>query len=709
MHHKALHPFSHCAVYCYLNPVCGMAFVRGQYALLFPNTAAGATMSSRIELANAIRALSMDAVQAANSGHPGAPMGMADIAEVLWNGHLKHNPANPDWPDRDRFVLSNGHGSMLIYSLLHLTGYDLSIGDLRNFRQLHSKTAGHPEYGYAPGVETTTGPLGQGLANAVGMALAEKILAGQFNREGHAVVDHRTWVFLGDGCLMEGISHEVCSLAGTLGLGKLVAFYDDNGISIDGDVEAWFSDDTPKRFESYGWQVIPNVDGHDADAINKAIDIAKANTDKPTLICCKTIIGKGSPGKQGTESCHGAPLGADEIQATREALGWQHAPFEIPSEIYAAWDAKVKGAEAEQAWKETLATYAQAHPALAEELARRMSGALPVNFETDIDNYIALCAETAADVASRKASQQTLNVLGPLLPELLGGSADLAGSNLTLWQGSKGVSNNDAGGNYIYYGVREFGMSAIMNGIALHKGFIPYGATFLIFMEYARNAVRMAALMGQRSIFVYTHDSIGLGEDGPTHQPVEQMTSLRSTPNLETWRPCDTVESAVSWKMAVMREQGPSALVFSRQTLPHQYRAGEVLEEIERGGYVLTPEVGELDAIIIATGSEVSLAVEAAAKLSESGRGIRVVSMPCAERFMAQDAAYRETVLPSHVLARVAVEAAHADYWYKFVGLDGRVIGMTSFGESAPGDVLMKEYGFTVETVIAAVEDVILD
>ncbi len=666
-------------------------------------------MSSRIELANAIRALSMDAVQAANSGHPGAPMGMADIAEVLWNGHLKHNPANPDWPDRDRFVLSNGHGSMLIYSLLHLTGYDLSIDDLRNFRQLHSKTAGHPEYGYAPGVETTTGPLGQGLANAVGMALAEKVLAGQFNREGHAVVDHRTWVFLGDGCLMEGISHEVCSLAGTLGLGKLVAFYDDNGISIDGEVEGWFTDDTPKRFESYGWQVIPNVDGHDADAINKAIDIAKADTDKPTLISCRTIIGKGSPGKQGTESCHGAPLGADEIQATREALGWQHAPFEIPSEIYAAWDAKVKGAEAEQSWKETLAKYAQAHPALAEELTRRMSGALPANFETDIDNYIALCAETAADVASRKASQQTLNVLGPLLPELLGGSADLAGSNLTLWQGSKGVSNTETGGNYIYYGVREFGMSAIMNGIALHKGFIPYGATFLIFMEYARNAVRMAALMGQRSIFVYTHDSIGLGEDGPTHQPVEQMTSLRSTPNLETWRPCDTVESAVSWKMAVMREQGPSALVFSRQTLPHQYRAGEVLEEIERGGYVLTPEVGELDAIIIATGSEVSLAVEAAAKLSESGRGIRVVSMPCAERFMAQDAAYRETVLPSHVLARVAVEAAHADYWYKFVGLDGRVIGMTSFGESAPGDVLMKEYGFTVETVIAAVEDVILD
>ena len=666
-------------------------------------------MPSRIELANAIRALSMDAVQAANSGHPGAPMGMADIAEVLWNSYLKHNPANPNWPDRDRFVLSNGHGSMLIYSLLHLTGYDLTIDDLKSFRQLHAKTAGHPEYGYAPGVETTTGPLGQGIANAVGMALAEKILSAEFNRENHKVVDHRTWVFLGDGCLMEGISHEVCSLAGTLGLGKLVAFYDDNGISIDGEVEGWFTDDTPKRFESYGWQVIPSVDGHDSEAIAAAIEAAMADTDRPSLICCKTIIGKGAPNKQGTESCHGAPLGADEIAATRAALGWSFAPFEIPADIYAGWNAQEQGAAAEHEWKEMLAAYADAHPELAEEFARRMSGALPSNFESDMDDYIALCAETAADVASRKASQQTLNTLGPLLPELLGGSADLAGSNLTLWSGSKGVSAEESAGNYIYYGVREFGMSAIMNGIALHRGFIPYGATFLIFMEYARNAVRMAALMRQRVVFVYTHDSIGLGEDGPTHQPVEQLASLRSTPNLETWRPCDTVESAVAWKMAVMREDGPSALVFSRQTLPHQYRAEEELAEIERGGYVLVSEVGELDAIIIATGSEVGLAVQAAAKLAESGRGIRVVSMPCAERFVAQDAEYRESVLPSHVLARVAVEAAHADYWYKFVGLDGRIVGMQTFGESAPGDTLMKEYGFTLENVVAAVEDVFLD
>lgn len=666
-------------------------------------------MPSRIELANAIRALSMDAVQAANSGHPGAPMGMADIAEVLWNSYLKHNPANPNWPDRDRFVLSNGHGSMLIYSLLHLTGYDLTVDDLKSFRQLHAKTAGHPEYGYAPGVETTTGPLGQGIANAVGMALAEKILSAEFNRENHKVVDHRTWVFLGDGCLMEGISHEVCSLAGTLGLGKLVAFYDDNGISIDGEVEGWFTDDTPKRFESYGWQVIPSVDGHDSEAIAAAIEAAMADTDRPSLICCKTIIGKGAPNKQGTESCHGAPLGADEIAATRAALGWSFAPFEIPADIYAGWNAQEQGAAAEHEWKEMLAAYADAHPELAEEFARRMSGALPSNFESDMDDYIALCAETAADVASRKASQQTLNTLGPLLPELLGGSADLAGSNLTLWSGSKGVSAEEGAGNYIYYGVREFGMSAIMNGIALHRGFIPYGATFLIFMEYARNAVRMAALMRQRVVFVYTHDSIGLGEDGPTHQPVEQLASLRSTPNLETWRPCDTVESAVAWKMAVMREDGPSALVFSRQTLPHQYRAEEELAEIERGGYVLVSEVGELDAIIIATGSEVGLAVQAAAKLAESGRGIRVVSMPCAERFVAQDAEYRESVLPSHVLARVAVEAAHADYWYKFVGLDGRIVGMQTFGESAPGDTLMKEYGFTLENVVAAVEDVFLD
>lgn len=666
-------------------------------------------MPSRQQFANAIRALSMDAVQAANSGHPGAPMGMADIAEVLWNDYLKHNPNNPDWADRDRFVLSNGHGSMLIYSLLHLTGYALSVDDLKSFRQLHAKTAGHPEFGYAPGVETTTGPLGQGLANAVGMALAEKVLAAEFNRDGHAVVDHRTWVFLGDGCLMEGISHEVCSLAGTLKLGKLVAFYDDNGISIDGEVEGWFTDDTPKRFESYGWQVIPAIDGHDPDAIAAAIDAAIADSDRPSLICCKTVIGKGAPNKQGTESCHGAPLGADEIAATREALGWNYPAFEIPDEIYSGWNASERGAKAEADWQQALKHYADAHPAEASDLARRLSGELPADFETNMDNYIALCAETAADVASRKASQQTLNALGPLLPELLGGSADLAGSNLTLWQGSKGVSAQDGAGNYVYYGVREFGMSAIMNGIALHRGFIPYGATFLIFMEYARNAVRMAALMRQRVIFVYTHDSIGLGEDGPTHQPVEQLTSLRTTPNLETWRPCDTVESAVCWKMAVMRADGPSALVFSRQTLPHQYRAASELSDIERGGYTLVQEIGELDAIIIATGSEVSLAVQAAQHLSEQGRGIRVVSMPCAERFMAQEALYREAVLPSHILARVAVEAGHADYWYKFVGLDGRIVGMTSFGESAPGDVLMHEYGFTVDNVVAAVEDVILD
>jgi len=666
-------------------------------------------MPNRLELANAIRALSMDAVQAANSGHPGAPMGMADIAEVLWNSYLKHNPANPDWADRDRFVLSNGHGSMLLYSLLHLSGYDLTTDDLKNFRQLHAKTAGHPEYGYAPGVETTTGPLGQGIANAVGMALAEKILGDQFNQPEHTIVDHKTWVFLGDGCLMEGISHEACSLAGTLGLGKLIAFYDDNGISIDGEVEGWFTDDTPARFESYGWQVIPAIDGHNPDAIADAIDNAVADQKRPSLICCKTIIGKGSPNKQGTESCHGAALGEDEVAATRVALGWDHPPFDIPKDIGEAWDARDRGAAAESDWQGQLAAYEAAHPALAGEFIRRMAGALPANFETAMNDYIALCAENAADVASRKASQQTLNVMGPVVPELLGGSADLAGSNLTLWGGSKGIDAKDASGNYIFYGVREFAMSAIMNGLALHKGFIPYGATFLIFMEYARNAVRMAALMRQRVIFVYTHDSIGLGEDGPTHQPVEQLTALRATPNLETWRPCDTVESAVAWKLAAQRSDGPSALVFSRQTLPHQYRAEENLRNIERGGYTLVEEIGELDAIIIATGSEVGLAVDAAASLSEQGKGIRVVSMPSAERFCAQDASYREHVLPSHVLARVAVEAAHADYWHKFVGLDGRIVGMTSFGESAPGDVLMQEFGFTVDNVVSAVQDVLLD
>ena len=666
-------------------------------------------MPSRSDLANAIRALSMDAVQAANSGHPGAPMGMADIAEVLWRGHMHHNPANPQWADRDRFVLSNGHGSMLIYSLLHLTGYDLPIEELKNFRQLHSRTPGHPEYGYAPGVETTTGPLGQGIANAIGMALAEKTMAAQFNRDGFDIVDHNTYVFLGDGCLMEGISHEVCSLAGTLGLGKLIAFYDDNGISIDGEVEGWFTDDTPKRFEAYGWQVIPGVDGHDSAAIEAAVQAAKANTDQPTLICCKTIIGKGSPNKQGSESCHGAPLGADEIALTREALGWNHGPFEVPADIYEAWCAKEAGATAESAWNDKFAAYKAAHPELAAEFERRQSGALPADFDAQIDAYIAKCAEEGATIASRKASQNAINALGPVLPELLGGSADLAGSNLTLWSGSKGISKDDARGNYVFYGVREFGMSAMMNGIALHGGFIPYGATFLVFMEYARNALRMAALMKQRAIHVYTHDSIGLGEDGPTHQPVEQLTNMRTTPNLDTWRPCDNVESAVAWKSAVKRTDGPSALVFSRQNLPHQARTADQIAAIEQGGYVLVQEQGELEAILIATGSEIGLAVDAAAELTAKGRGVRVVSMPCAEIFAKQDAMYRESVLPSHILARVAVEAAHADYWYKFVGLDGRVVGMTTFGESAPGGVLFKEFGFTVENVVAAVEDVILD
>ncbi|QFU77592.1 transketolase [Halioglobus maricola] len=665
--------------------------------------------SSRTELANAIRALSMDAVQKANSGHPGAPMGMADIAEVLWNDYMVHNPADPEWANRDRFVLSNGHGSMLIYSLLHLTGYALPIEEIQNFRQLHSKTPGHPEYGYTPGVETTTGPLGQGIANAIGMAAAEKILAAQFNRDGHEIIDHHTYTFLGDGCLMEGISHEVCSLAGTLGLGKLIAFYDDNGISIDGEVEGWFTDDTPARFSSYGWQVINDVNGHSSSEIKAAIEAARHEPGKPTLICCKTIIGKGSPAKQGTESCHGAPLGGDEIAATRVALDWPHEPFVIPDEVYAGWDAKEKGAAAQQAWNESYAAYQAAHPELAEELKRRLAGDLPADFSEKADAYIAQCQAEGASVASRKASQNCLNTYGPLLPELLGGSADLAGSNLTIWSGSKGVSKDDASGNYLYYGVREFGMAAMMNGIALHGGFINYGATFLVFMEYMRNAVRMAALMKQQSIFVFTHDSIGLGEDGPTHQPVEQVASLRTTPNMNTWRPCDTVESAVAWKVAVERKDGPSSLIFSRQGLPHQDRDAAQLADIARGGYVLKACEGTPDAIVIATGSEVHLAMEAAERLESAGKQIRVVSMPCTEIFAAQDAAYREAVLPSDVLARVAVEALHADYWYKFVGLDGRVVGMTSFGESAPAGDLFKEFGFTVDNVVAAVEDVLLD
>ena len=663
-------------------------------------------MASRRDLANAIRALSMDAVQQANSGHPGAPMGMADIAEVLWNDYLKHNPADPEWANRDRFVLSNGHGSMLLYSLLHLSGYALPIEELKNFRQLHSKTPGHPEYGYAPGVETTTGPLGQGLSNAVGMALAEKVLAAQFNRPGHDVVDHQTYTFLGDGCLMEGISHEVSSLAGTLKLGKLTAFYDDNGISIDGEVEGWFSDDTPARFEAYGWQVIANVDGHDSSAIKAAIETAKDEPDKPTLICCKTIIGFGSPNKQGKEDCHGAPLGANEIVLAREQLGWSHAPFDIPSDLYEGWNARVNGASAQSDWNKQIDAYRAEFPDLALEFERRTSGQLPLNFSDKADAYIAECQAKMEKIASRKASQNCLNAFGPLLPELLGGSADLAGSNLTIWSGSKDITADNADGNYIYYGVREFGMSAMMNGIALHGGFINYGATFLMFMEYARNAVRMAAIMKQQSIFVYTHDSIGLGEDGPTHQPVEQLSALRSTPNLNTWRPCDTVESAVCWKSAIENQGGPSALVFSRQGLAPMSRTVEQVAAIAQGGYVLQDCI-DPQAIIIATGSEVELAVHAANALADQGIHTRVVSMPCAEIFSAQDAAYRESVLPSEIRARVAVEALHADYWHKFVGLDGRVVGMRTFGESAPGGELMKEFGFTVENVVGNVIEAI--
>lgn len=660
---------------------------------------------SERKLANAIRVLSFDAVQKANSGHPGAPMGMADIAEVLWRKFLKHNPADPNWHNRDRFVLSNGHGSMLIYALLHLTGYDVSVDDLKGFRQLHSKTPGHPEYGYTPGVETTTGPLGQGIANAVGFALAEKTLAAQFNRDGHNIIDHHTYAFLGDGCLMEGISHEVCSLAGTLGLGKLVFFYDDNGISIDGNVEGWFTDDTEARFESYGWQVI-KVDGHDTDAITQATEQAIAETAKPSLIICKTTIGAGSPNKQGLAASHGAPLGDDEIALTRDALSWKHAPFELDDEIYEAWDAKAKGDVQQKNWGADFAAYKKAYPELAAELSRRLNGELPADFASQAQAYIQQTQAAGGDVASRKASQNAINALQPLLPELLGGSADLAGSNLTLFKGAKGIEK-DADGNYIYYGVREFGMTAIANGIALHGGFIPYVATFLMFMEYARNAVRMGALMKQRVIHVYTHDSIGLGEDGPTHQPVEQLTSLRTTPNLRTWRPCDATESATAWVEAIKSANNPSALIFSRQSLPHQARDSEQVANITKGGYVLAKEQGELQAIIIATGSEVGLAMQAHKTLSENGIGVRVVSMPCAEIFMEQDADYRESVLPATIRARVAVEAAHVDYWYKFVGLDGKVIGMTTYGESAPASDLYKEFGITTDAVVEAVNSLV--
>lgn len=664
-------------------------------------------MSSRRHLANAIRALSMDAVQKAKSGHPGAPMGMADIAEVLWNSYLVHNPENPEWINRDRFVLSNGHGSMLIYSLLHLSGYDLSIDDLKNFRQLHSKTPGHPEYGYTPGVETTTGPLGQGIANAVGMALAEKVLAAQFNKDGHEVVDHYTYAFSGDGCLMEGISHEVCSFAGTQGLGKLIVFYDDNGISIDGEVEGWFTDDTPKRFESYGWQVIPNVDGHDADAIQAAVEAARGNTAQPTLICCKTVIGFGSPNKEGKEDCHGAPLGDDEIKLTREKLGWEYPAFEVPEDVYSAWSAKAKGAAAESAWNARFEAYASAFPELSSELKRRMAGELPQDFTAQAQAYVEKCQEEASTVASRKASQNTLNAFGPLLPEFLGGSADLAPSNLTMWSGSKAVAADDASGNYIHYGVREFGMAAIMNGVALHGGFIPYGATFLIFMEYARNAVRMSALMKQRSIYVFTHDSIGLGEDGPTHQPIEQMASLRTTPNMSTWRPCDAVESAVAWKAAVERQGGPSSLIFSRQNLPHQERSAQQLADVAKGAYVLKDCDGTPELIFIATGSEVALALDAAAALTEQGNQVRVVSMPSTDVFDQQSAEYKQSVLPLEVTARVAVEAGIADFWYKYVGLDGRILGMESFGESAPAGQLFEEFGFTKDNLIAIAEELL--
>ncbi|SON52731.1 transketolase [Vibrio tapetis] len=660
----------------------------------------------RKHLANAIRALSMDGVQQANSGHPGAPMGMADIAEVLWRSHLNHNPSNPEWADRDRFILSNGHGSMLIYSLLHLAGYELSIDDLKNFRQLHSKTPGHPEYGYAPGIETTTGPLGQGITNAVGMAMAEKALAAQFNKEGHDVVDHFTYAFMGDGCLMEGISHEACSLAGTLGLGKLVAFWDDNGISIDGEVEGWFSDDTPKRFEAYGWHVIPAVDGHDADAINAAIIAAKADP-RPTLICTKTVIGFGSPNKSGTHDCHGAPLGADEIAATRKELGWEHGAFEIPQDVYAQWSAKEAGAAKEAAWDEKFAAYEAAYPELAAEYKRRVNGDLPAQWEAKASAIIADLQANPANIASRKASQNALEAFGEMLPEFMGGSADLAPSNLTMWSGSKSLTGEDFSGNYIHYGVREFGMTAIMNGIALHGGFVPYGATFLMFMEYARNAMRMAALMKIQNIQVYTHDSIGLGEDGPTHQPVEQIASLRLTPNMSTWRPCDQVESAVAWKLAIERKDGPTALIFSRQNLAQQDRDAEQVANIAKGGYILKDCAGKPELILIATGSEVELATEAYAQLTAEGKKVRVVSMPATDAFDKQDAEYRESVLPADVTARIAIEAGIADFWYKYVGFGGKIIGMTTFGESAPAGELFKMFGFTTENVVKTAKELL--
>jgi transketolase len=660
-------------------------------------------MATRQELANALRALAMDAVQKANSGHPGMPMGMAEIAEVVWNHHLRFNPADPAWPDRDRFVVSNGHGSMLLYALLHLSGFDLSMDELRRFRQLHSKTPGHPEYGLAPGVETTTGPLGQGLANAVGMALAERLLAATFNRPGFDIVNHHTYVFLGDGCLMEGISHEACSLAGTLGLGKLIALYDDNGISIDGHVEAWFTDDTPKRFEAYGWHVIPAVDGHDFGAIDDAVRAAKAVTDQPTLICCKTIIGKGAPNKADSHDAHGAPLGEKEVAATRENIGWKHAPFEIPEDVYAGWDARVRGAGLQKLWSNRFAEYERAHPELAGEFKRRVAGELPASWDADCAGVLAKVVEKAETLATRKASQNAIEALASMLPELVGGSADLASSNLTLWSGSRPVRRTD-GGNYVFYGVREFGMSAIMNGLALHGGFIPYGGTFLVFADYARNALRMAALMKLRNVFVLTHDSIGLGEDGPTHQAVEHAASLRLIPNMDVWRPCDTLETAVAWIAAIERRDGPTALLLSRQNLPYVKRAPEQLDGLRRGGYVLSEAAGgKPQVVLIATGSEVSLALASQKALGEQGIAARVVSMPCTSRFDRQDAAYRAAVLPTGV-RRVAIEAGVTDYWRKYVGLEGGTVGIDRFGESAPGPELFNYFGFTVANVVDTVK-----
>ncbi|PTN09443.1 transketolase [Nitrosomonas aestuarii] len=657
-------------------------------------------------LTSAVRALAMDAVQKANSGHPGMPMGMAEIAEVLWIHHLRHNPGNPEWFDRDRFVLSNGHGSMLIYALLHLTGYDLPMEEIKKFRQFHSKTPGHPEYGYTPGVETTTGPLGQGITNAVGMALAEKVLAAEFNRPGFDIVNHHTYVFLGDGCLMEGISHEACSLAGTLGLGKLICFYDDNGISIDGHVEGWFTDDTPKRFESYGWHVVPNVNGHDPVAIEAAIEEAKRANDKPTMICCKTVIGLGSPNMANTHAVHGAALGDAEIAAARPHIGWHHPPFDIPDEIYNAWDAKDKGKLLEGEWNQKFAEYANKYPTEAAEFKRRMAGELPANWATHVEAVVNEVNGKAENIASRKASQNAIEGLAPMLPELIGGSADLAGSNLTLWSGSKAV-DRETGGNYVYYGVREFGMSAMMNGISLHGGLIPYGATFLMFSEYARNALRMAALMKIRNLFVFTHDSIGLGEDGPTHQPVEQTATLRLIPNMDVWRPCDTVESTVAWARSIERTDGPSILIFSRQNLPFQKRDTATIKLIDKGGYILSEvSSGEPQVILIATGSEVDLAMQAQSILTKDGIQARVVSMPCTNVFDRQDRAYKESVLPRGVV-RVAIEAGVTDYWRKYVGLDGAVVGIDTFGESAPANVLFEHFGFTVANVVKTVKEVI--